>query len=218
MFSQTQNNRDSANIGGFSESDSWVSLWLPGLYPHINHHDSRYANVVPDSLTHTSQDRYRDPMAGATTNYDGFTLIAQTRIQQGQELFLKATNQENKTHVGKDEDRAQSILSQLYTYHTKFPHLSQVQWIDILYRLKHELLSQDDTSLKDLLPSTLEELVIKASSGLNGITRGFDWVQKHGTCFLCVVMVMVIALALAFSSIVCVSVCECLSHFWNSQS
>ena len=130
-------------------------------------------------------DRYKDRMAGAYTNYHDFTLIATSTIQIGQEIFLDAPSgwfsEDAKIPERKDYEEAQKVVSSLVDYHSKFPDLSEDHWIDILYRLKTEILP--DLSVAKAMPSTLEELLLMGSSSVERAalkTKDFNWVKQNG--------------------------------------
>lgn len=150
----------------------------------MNYH-STYANVIPGGLTRQSTDRFEDPMAGAYTDYHGFNLIATTRIRQGQEIFLEGNSEwfhETKLPQRSEYERAQTIAEALLAYHSNFPDLTEEHWIDILHRLKTEMVQ--DPVVAKALPSTLEELVLMAESGVEAagmLSRDFDWVRQNGT-------------------------------------
>lgn len=132
----------------------------------------------------TSSNRYKDPMAGGNTNYLGFNLIANSQIRQGQEIFLEGNPewfQESMLPQRAEFERAQKIVAALFRYHKKFPDLTEEHWIDILYRLKTEMLQ--DAVVAKVLPSTLEELVLIAESGVEAadiMPRDFEWVRENG--------------------------------------
>ena len=123
-------------------------------------------------------------MAGAYTNYHGFNLIATSQIRQGQEIFLEGNSEwlnETKFPQRSEFETAQTIVEALSAYHNKFPDLMEEHWIDILHRLKTEMLQ--DAAVMRVLPSTLEELIMMAKSGVEPgemIHRDFDWVRRNG--------------------------------------
>ena len=149
----------------------------------MNYHTT-YANVIPGGLTDAASDRYDDPMVGAYTNYHGFNLIATSQIRQGQELFLEGNSEwldETKFPQRKVFETAQKIVDALFAYQNKFPDITEEHWIDILHRLKTEMLH--DTVVVKVLPSTLGELLLMAESGVEWgemIRRDFDWVSRNG--------------------------------------
>ena len=68
--------------------------------------------------------------------------------------------------------------------HTFIIVLIPPKTIDLLYRLKHEMLSTEDEAIAPLLPNTLEELKAyeRVSVGREGhIQRDLDWIKKNGT-------------------------------------
>ena len=68
--------------------------------------------------------------------------------------------------------------------HTFIIVLIPPKTIDLLYRLKHEMLSTEDEAIAPLLPNTLEELKAyeRVSVGRERhIQRDLDWIKKNGT-------------------------------------
>jgi hypothetical protein len=177
------NLRHSDTIGGSTESSN-VYTFLPGVRSLANFHSS-LANAFEGGLTMRTSDRYNDRMAGSYTNYHSFTPIATSTIQMGQEIFLDAPpgwfSDDAKLPERKDYEEAQKIVSSLLDYHSKFPDLSEDHWIDILYRMKTEIVP--NLSVSKALPSTIEELLQMGSSSVEraGLTtRDFNWVKQHG--------------------------------------
>ena len=158
--------------------------FLPGVQSLANFHSS-LANAFEGGLTMSPTDRHKDRMAGSYTNFHGFTPIATSTIQRGQEIFLDAPpgwfSLDAKLPERKDYEEAQKIVSSLLDYHSKFPDLSEVHWIDILHRLKTEIVP--NLIVSKALPSTIEELLLMGSSSVERAaltSRDFEWVKQHG--------------------------------------
>jgi hypothetical protein len=124
-------------------------------------------------------------MRGSYSITNAFSLRANTLIQQGQEILLEGDNEWlNKAGIPLHEEyaKARKIVDSLVSFQSQYPSVSEEHWIDIMYRMKNEMV--EDQTAANLLPSTLEELRQMASYGLEVtklIPRDMSWIKKHGT-------------------------------------
>jgi hypothetical protein len=88
--------------------------------------------------------------------------------------------------TSEDYIRAQELVDGLVELREKHPRWTDIQWIDILYRLQHEMLqSPSDQRLKQLLPQTLTDLLRAKEKGTAKYQlrdRDLAWIQQHGYC------------------------------------
>ena len=123
-------------------------------------------------------------MAGSYTNYHGFALISDSEIHRGQEIFVDGTLeqfQQAELPLEDEYKRSRAIVASLVVYHKQFPELSEEHWIDILYRLRTEMMQ--DPGVARLLPKMLDELLRMDSTSVEAATmiaRDFDWVKQNG--------------------------------------
>jgi hypothetical protein len=174
--------RHAAIIGGAHEAEQ-VFTFLPGIHSLANFHNV-LGNVMEGGLTRTPTDRYSDPLVGSFSNYHDFTYIASTDIERGQEIFTKSTDEwfeKAKLPPADDYATAFDIVVPLLDYHKKYKDISEAQWIDILYRLKEELIQTPGVA--QLIPKTLEDLLkVEASSIEEAVLepRSLEWVKETG--------------------------------------
>eukprot|EP00539_Tryblionella_compressa_P012070 CAMPEP_0178807154 /NCGR_PEP_ID=MMETSP0745-20121128/16764_1 /TAXON_ID=913974 /ORGANISM="Nitzschia punctata, Strain CCMP561" /LENGTH=1120 /DNA_ID=CAMNT_0020467107 /DNA_START=31 /DNA_END=3391 /DNA_ORIENTATION=- len=166
---------EAANIGGFGEADD-VKLFLPGIASLINHHPT-LMNVVPGGLKLDTQEANTTIMAGSSSAYHGFQMIASTFVFAGQELFLDYNGEQSAKHPllpssrvldgmprADDYHEAEKIVNALWLLHEKQAHNFQqsftpAQWIDLLHRIRTEILVHERREwIGSLLPRTFEEL------------------------------------------------------------
>ena len=137
-----------------------------------------------------------NPMAGSYSYYSNFTLIAKRNIQAGEELFVDRTKHSTYPSslfydaVPSEEvyEQTDEIIKSLTTSDILMNNLNSAQWIDLLYRMKHEMLttfSENESDKKGLLlPSSFKELMIASEIGtarLKVKTRKVEWIRKNGT-------------------------------------
>ena len=169
--------------GGFHEADE-VSNFLPGVGTLANYH-AALNNVVEGGLALDSA------AGGASTAYHNFSFLAAGEIQAGDEIFAGAgllvrEAQLNDYPNRQDYNRAQELVDGLVELRDKQPQRTDIEWIDILHRLQNEMLaSESDQGVKQLLPQTVEELLLMKEKGAaKGLLedRDLKWIQQHGYC------------------------------------
>ena len=142
--------------------------------------------------------RQSSPMAGATTAYHGFQLIAKRPIAKGEELFVDRTRKARFAHPAyyltlpsaKDyewvDDRVRAIgeggLLEIMT---------EAQFQDMLYRLMHETILPGVGSdlarakrLQALFPRTKHEFkkcFQVGSAKCHLVEKSLEWIQTNGT-------------------------------------
>ena len=127
------------------------------------------------------------PMVGSSTSYHNLDFIASRAISAGEELFFDSKQQWlEKTHLPRKEDytRAKSIVDALIGFHEKHPDLSEEQWIDILFRMRTEMM-MDEANAAALLPNTLKTLMKANQTSLANMSlteRSLDWLKENGQC------------------------------------
>jgi hypothetical protein len=127
-------------------------------------------------------------MAGSYTNYHNFSFIAGGNITQGQEIFTDGTVgwfEEANLPVKKDYARVDKIVSSLVAHQQKHPHLSEEHWIDILYRMRTEMIA-GEAIVAQLIPKTLKELhgmKERGAASANFIPRDFEWIKASGESY-----------------------------------
>lgn len=142
------------------------------------------SNVFEGGLTKSTTDRYTDPLAGSYSEYHDFTYIAATDIAQGEEIFTKGPDKWfEKAGLPAEDDysQAHSIILSLLEYHDEFPDVSEAQWVDILYRLKEEMI--DSPGVAMLIPTTLEGVLEIQRQPIEEAvleSRDWEWVKENG--------------------------------------
>lgn len=169
----------SSDTGAFHEADH-VSNFLPGIGSLANYH-AFLQNVVVGGFT------YDATTVGSSTAYHNFSFVASTAIKAGDELFVGPIHMDRQSYpTSEDYIRAQELVDGLVELREKHPRWTDIQWIDILYRLQHEMLpSQSDQRLKELLPQTLSDLLLAKEKGAAKYQlrdRDLEWVKQHGYC------------------------------------
>jgi hypothetical protein len=126
-------------------------------------------------------------MAGSSTSYHGLDFLATQDISAGEELFVDSKQDWVGTSglPSKDEYvRASSIVVALIGYLEKHGDLSEEQWIDILYRMRQEIMKHEP-AVASLLPKTLKYLK-KANQTtifkMDVTERSLEWLEEHGKC------------------------------------
>lgn len=125
-------------------------------------------------------------MAGSYTAYHELVLIAKKDIQAGQELFVDQTRRAAYPRKIKDlpstEDytKADAIVQQLANVHLE---LTDAQWTDLLYRMKHEIMEESDKGAIKVFPNTRQQFQRAVEFGTAGMElqeRNMDWIQSNG--------------------------------------
>ena len=177
-------------------------LWCPLTHISINvflHSLFFVYAVIAGGLTHDGAFyRQSSPMAGATTAYHGFQLIAKRPIAKGEELFVDRTRKARFAHPAyystlpsaKDyewvDDRVRAIgeggLLEIMT---------EAQFQDMLYRLMHETILPGVGSdlarakrLQALFPRTKHEFkkcFQVGSAKCHLVEKSLEWIQTNGT-------------------------------------
>lgn len=162
------------------------SLSLP-IYVCYDLSQSCSAKVIIGGLSKDECSRQRDasPMAGASTAYHNVTLIAKRKIVAGEELFV-SRGHDVWPHVIPSHEtfkRADEIVAGLYESREDL-QLTEAQWVDVLYRIQHELLPPEDKHVAALLPKTFEDLM---HAGVNGTAKlhttpfqDIEWIKRYG--------------------------------------
>lgn len=152
--------------------------------------------VVPSGLTQDNNFyRYSSPMAGASTAYTDFYLVAKRDIRMGEELFVDRTRNSQLEHPlyttllpsVKDYELVDGMV-QAIAQQGLSSSLTPAQFQDMLYRLGAEILESGHPNRKDalrkLLPRTLDEFercLEKGAARYRLIERSHDWIWKNGT-------------------------------------
>lgn len=174
--------RDPGEVGGYNEGRI-VDLFLPGVQALSNYH-TLFANAIKGGLNHSESDRNTDYSAGSYTSYHDYTMISQTEIHPGSEIFSDGPEEwRNEFNMPSMEDLKQTeeMINKLHEYHMQNEDITEEQWIDILYRMREEMITKQGVA--SLFPRTLEELLEMKSSGAgkrNLKPRSFDWIKKNG--------------------------------------
>lgn len=127
------------------------------------------------------------PMVGSSTSYHNLEFIASRAISAGEELFLDSKQQwVDKSQLPRKEDytRTKSIVDALIGFHEKHPDLSEEQWIDILFRMRTEMM-MGESNAAGLLPNTLKSLMKANQTSLANMSlteRSLDWLKENGQC------------------------------------
>lgn len=157
--------------------------------------------VVPGGLTQdTTFHRYSNPMAGSSTAYTNFYLIAKRDIVAGEELWVDRTRNTKLAHPAYHWNHLPTIpdyelvdtMVQGIAQQGLSTTLSPAQFQDMLYRLGHEVIESGYPShraqvLQKLLPRTLEEFERCRKLGsaryrlLRRPARNVEWMQTNGT-------------------------------------
>jgi hypothetical protein len=157
--------------------------------------------VVPGGLTQdTTFHRYSNPMAGSSTAYTNFYLIAKREIVAGEELWVDRTRNTKLAHPAYHWNHLPTIpdyelvdtMVQGIAQQGLSTTLSPAQFQDMLYRLGHEVVESGYPShraqvLQKLLPRTLEEFERCRKLGsaryrlLRRRSRNVEWMQTNGT-------------------------------------
>eukprot|EP00547_Thalassionema_nitzschioides_P014871 CAMPEP_0194250442 /NCGR_PEP_ID=MMETSP0158-20130606/23056_1 /TAXON_ID=33649 /ORGANISM="Thalassionema nitzschioides, Strain L26-B" /LENGTH=1173 /DNA_ID=CAMNT_0038987265 /DNA_START=46 /DNA_END=3570 /DNA_ORIENTATION=- len=171
-------------VGGYNEARI-VDLFLPGVQSLSNYH-TFFTNAMKGGLNHTESDRNVDSLAGSQTSYHGYTMIAQTDIDQGSEIFSDGPEEWlNDFNMPSIEEftKTEKIINSLYDYHKQNPNLTEEQWIDILYRMQMDIVIKP--GVQRLFPTTLEELLEMKSLGVSKTKlepRSLEWIKQNGYC------------------------------------
>jgi hypothetical protein len=171
----------SSVVGGFHEADK-VLTFLPGVGSLANYH-AGLANVMEGSLSY-------DPVpGGASTAYHNYSFMAYSDIKAGDELFLGGgrlhQDQRWEDYPRPDDyTRLKKLTRELVALKKKLTSPNEIQWIDVLYRLKNEMMQKESHQVRNMMPSTLEELHQLERKGPKAelLDRDFAWIQKHGYC------------------------------------
>lgn len=181
-------------VGGITEADTLFTL-LPGVGMLANYHPT-LDNVVLGSLKDEPLlQRSKDPAAGASTSYHDFSFIAGDVISAGQEIFVppgdgwlsfydSEKDQRVSVPLKHDYESADAIVAKLAEFRKNYTNISEAQFLDILYRMKNEVI-QKRNNLQHLIPDSIEGLHDAASKGtartmLN--ERKLDWLKSNGKC------------------------------------
>jgi hypothetical protein len=178
--------------GAFHEAH-YVSLFLPGVGSLANYHTYR-SNAIEGGLTYDAQ------ADGSYTAYHNFSFVSTKTIQAGEEIFvgdslLTSRSDRVEGHLWDpwrdypkhhDYQRAQDIVNGLTLLQSNHPEWTEMQWMDILYRTKKEMMvSNEDQIVQSLLPETLQELLLMKDEGVanQGMQkRDLKWLQQNGYC------------------------------------
>jgi hypothetical protein len=174
----------SSVTGGFHEADQVANV-LPGIGSLANYH-ALFQNAVAGGLT------YDATTEGSSTAYHNFSFIASTAIKAGDEIFVGPAFSFDRQASWKDYPtseeyiRTQELVDGLVELREKHPRWTDIEWIDILHRVQHEmLLSEGDQRLKHMLPQTLDDLLLAKKKGAMKYQlkdRDLGWIQQHGYC------------------------------------
>jgi hypothetical protein len=146
--------------------------------------------VIVGGLT-LDRDLHRDsnPMAGSFSAYHGFTLIANRDIKAGEELFVdKSTGNlaQGQYFLSKhpSSDNYEEADEIMYAFQNEnFDDLTDAQWVDVLHRLKTEIMPASNEKVAKALPSSLDEMRRAWEVGTARLPlreRTIDWIKTNG--------------------------------------
>lgn len=159
-------------------------MFLPGIGSLANYHTG-LSNIMEGGFAFDSS------TDGASTAYHNHSFILSQNVSAGEELFVGASflereEQWNGYPAPSDYERANELVGGLIEFYKRHPDMTDIQWIDLLHRFQHEIIvSEKDEDVKQLLPRTLQELLVINESGMRRgplKERGLEWVKEHGYC------------------------------------
>lgn len=138
--------------------------------------------------------RYTSPLAGASTAYTDFYLIAKRDIEAGEELFVDRTRNARFMHEAyldqlpsaQDYERVDEMV-QAIGDQGFYDQLTEAQFQDMLYRLAHEVTTVGNPSraraVQALLPRNKEQFARCYEVGaarFRFVERSRDWIRSNG--------------------------------------
>ena len=173
-------------MGGDYEGDS-VFTMLPGIGMLVNFHPVLH-NTMPTSLIEDPLVDRSHPSAGSYTSYHNCSFQSTREIKAGHEIFASVGDEWYSQHdlpipIKKDYEKADRLLRDLLQFYNDNPQTVQdATMMDILYRLKNEILAEDKNII-GLLPDSIEDLMDFVDRGTAEAflsIRSEDWLTQNG--------------------------------------